>query len=81
MSRVLLIDPGKVSESWYTVREMPSLSLGCVGTYLEACGHEVKIIDMATYKVENAGLQAEIARFKPQIDSCLARHTASRTAA
>jgi len=67
MKKIMLIDPGKVSESWYTVREMPSLALGCIGTYLKLVGHEVKIIDMATYKIDNERLKNEVAKFKPHI--------------
>ena len=60
MKRVMLIEPGKVSESWYSIREMPTLSLGCIGTYLQNIGHTVKIIDMATYKIDNEQLKTEV---------------------
>lgn len=65
--RILIIDPGKVSESWYAVREMPSLSLGCIGTYLKSKQHIVKIIDMATYKINDELLKQELIMFMPDI--------------
>jgi len=67
MKKVMLIDPGKISESWYTVREMPNLALGYIGTYLKTRGHEVKIIDMATYKFNNKRLKKEVAEYAPDI--------------
>ena len=65
--KVLLVDPGKVSESWYAFREMPSLALGCLGTYLSRRGYEVRIVDMATYKINSTGLKREILNFKPDL--------------
>jgi radical SAM superfamily enzyme YgiQ (UPF0313 family) len=67
MKKILFIDPGKVNESWYTVREMPSLALGCLATYLKYFRYEVKIIDMATYKIDNETLIKEIEKFQPEI--------------
>jgi len=40
--RVLLIDPGKVSDSWYQTRQCPNLGLEYIGANLTEHGHEVE---------------------------------------
>lgn len=47
--KVLLVDPGKVSESWYSTRQCPNLGLAYIASNLYADGHSVRVLDMATY--------------------------------
>lgn len=65
--KILFVDPGRVSESWYTERQTPNVGLAYMGTYLGQMGHEVKIIDMAAYKIDVETLKKIVKGFKPDI--------------
>lgn len=67
MTRVLLIDPGKVGESWYEERQCPSLGPAYIGTYLKANGIDIRIIDMSAYKISSQQLPQHIDEFHPDI--------------
>ena len=67
MTKVLLIDPGRVGESWYEQRQCPSLGLAYIGSYLKLKGIENKIIDMVTYGVTYEELPFQINSFEPDI--------------
>jgi len=50
LSKILLVDPGKVSESWYDKRQCPHIGLAYIATHLMDAGHEVQVMDMAAYE-------------------------------
>ena len=65
--KVLFVDPGEVSESWYSNRQAPNLGLAYIGTYLNHKGHTVKIVDMATYKSDVKSLKNIVREFEPDV--------------
>lgn len=65
--KVVLIDPGKVSESWYQTRQCPNLGLAYIGANLKEHGHDVMILDMATYDISLNDLVDIIHHFRPQV--------------
>ncbi len=67
MAKILLVEPGRPSESFYIEREMASEGIGRIATYTKLYGHEIKIVDMATYRVDFTKLINIIKEFKPDI--------------
>lgn len=65
--KVLLVDPGKVGESWYSSRQCPSLGLAYIASNLKKHGHHVKILDMATYGLTLDNLGDITRKYKPEI--------------
>ena len=67
MAKILLVEPGRPSESFYIEREMASEGIGRIATYTKLYGHEIKIVDMATYRVDFNKLVTIIKEYKPDI--------------
>lgn len=65
--KVLLIDPGNVSESWYQTRQCPNLGLAYIGAILKEHDHNVRILDMATYHLNLNDLVDIVTEFQPDI--------------
>ena len=65
--RVLLIDPGNMSESWYQTRQCPNLGLAYIGANLKEHSHDVRILDMAVYGLSLNDLVDIVVSFRPDV--------------
>jgi len=65
--KYLLVDPGKVSESWYEKRQCPNLGLAYIGSYLQAHNQDVNMLDMATYNIDSEILSIYVRDYKPDV--------------